>query len=167
MSSGSIIRVALICAVLGGCQKSIRPPEELNWAIGTWHGTRRAAEDNQRVPMTARVESVPGGQMERLQVELSPRPYVGFTLRSRDPATGRWTMVYANSTRQTIGRLEGRLEPKRSTWESASPDGSHGSRFVSEQLDANHWRRTQFVSEDGGKTWKTLFTDELERDANM
>jgi hypothetical protein len=73
-------------------------------------------------------------------------------------------MIYANSTRPTIGRLQGELESNRSTWESITADLSHGSRFVSEQLDANHWRRTQFVSEDGGKTWKVLFTDELERD---
>ena len=73
-------------------------------------------------------------------------------------------MIYANSTRPNIGRLEGKLEGNRSTWESIAPDKSHGSRFLSEQLDANHWRRTQFVSEDGGKTWKVLFTDELGRD---
>ena len=76
----------------------------------------------------------------------------------------RWTMIYANSTRQTIGRLNGKLEEKRSIWESAGADGSHASRFVSEQLDLNHWRRIQLVSEDTGKTWKILFTDELERD---
>jgi hypothetical protein len=164
MKSGSIIRAALIWTVFAGCQKSIPPTEELNWAIGTWHGKRQAAEDGKNVPMTVRVEQVPGGQVERLQVDLTPRPYIGFTLRSRDPASGRWTMIYANSTRQTIGRLDGKLEAKRSTWESVGPDGSHASRFVSEQLDANHWRRTQFVSEDAGKTWKTLFRDELERD---
>ena len=114
--------------------------------------------------MTVRVETVAGGQVERLQVDLTPRPYVGFTLRSRDSASGRWTMIYANSTRQTIGRLDGKLREKRSIWESAGPDASHGSRLVSEQLDQNHWRRIQLVSEDAGKTWKTLFTDELERD---
>src|SRR5256885_7809409 len=49
-----------------------------------------------------------------------------------------------------------------STWESSS--AAHGSRFISERLDPNHWRRTQFISEDAGKTWKLLFTDDLERD---
>jgi hypothetical protein len=164
MKCGSIITVALILVVLAGCQKPIHPTEELNWAIGTWHGTRRAADDGRDVPMDVRVETVAGGQIERLQVDLTPQPYVGFTLRSRDPASGRWTMIYANSTRQTIGRLDGKLREKRSIWESAGADGSHGSRFVSEQLDSNHWRRIQLVSEDAGKTWKILFTDELERD---
>lgn len=140
-------------------------PDDLTWALGTWHGTRRAEGDGKSVPMTVRVEEIGGGQVERLQVELTPRPYVGFTLRYRDPANGRWTMIYANSTRQTIGRLEGKLETKRSTWESNSPGQAHASRFVSELVDANHWRRIQYISEDAGKTWKVLFTDELERDA--
>ena len=107
--------------------------------------------------MTVHVEAFEGGQIERLQVELTPKPYVGFTLRSRD-AAGEWMMIYANSTRQTIGRLSGKLEGNRSIWES-----NRGSRFVSEKLDATHWRRTQFTSEDSGKTWKTLFVDELQR----
>jgi len=164
MTSRSITKAFVSLVLCVGCQKSISPPDEFNWAIGTWHGTRVAADDGKEVPMTVRVENVSSAQIERLQVELMGRPYLGFTVRSRDPASGRWTMIYTNSTRQTIGRLAGTLEPKRSTWESMNADTSHGSRFVSEQLDPNHWRRTQFVSEDGGKTWKTLFTDNLERD---
>lgn len=166
MKGTLIIRSALVCVLFAGCHKSTASSEELSWAVGTWHGTRRAAEDGKAVPMTVRIEEVPDGQVERLQVELAPRPYVGFTLRIHDAASGRWTMIYANSTRQNIGRLEGKLEGKRSTWESVAPDRSHGSRFVSEQVDATHWRRNQFVSEDAGKTWKILFTDELERDAS-
>ena len=111
--------------------------------------------------MTVKVESLGHGQIERLQVELSSRPYVGFTVRERD-TNGRWIMIYANSTRQSIGRLQGTFDANRSTWESSS--AAHGSRFISERLDPNHWRRTQFISEDAGKTWKLLFTDDLERD---
>lgn len=166
MKGSWVIGIALVCVLFAGCHRSSSRLEELNWAIGTWHGVRRTAEDEKDVPMTVRVEQIPDGQVERLQVELAPRPYVGFTLRSRDPASGRWTMIYANSTRKNIGRLDGTLEAKRSTWESVTADKSQGSRFVSQQLDATHWRRTQFVSEDAGKTWKTLFTDELERDTS-
>jgi hypothetical protein len=145
-------RAALVLMLLAGCQRSVTSSGELSWAIGTWHGARRAADDEHDVPMTVRVERLTDGQVERLQVELTPRPYVGFTIRSRD-AAGQWTMIYANSTRPNIGRLLGKLEGNRSTWESITSGPSHGSRFVSEQLDANHWRRTQFVSDDSGKTW--------------
>ncbi len=37
------------------------------------------------------------------------------------------------------------------------------SRVEIERVDANRWRRTQRVSEDGGTTWSVSFTDELER----
>jgi hypothetical protein len=158
-----ILTIALVCPLVDDCFATSPAPDDLTWALGTWHGSRRAEDDGQSFPMKVRVEPVADGQVERLQVELSPRPYVGFTLRYRDAASGRWTMIYANSTRETIGRLEGNLEGKRSTWESKA--AGHGSRFVSEQIDASHWRRIQYVSEDAGKTWKVLFTDELERDA--
>jgi len=162
MKKQIILGVVSALLLSTGCQPSTKTLDELDWALGTWHGSRRAAEDGLDVPMTVRVERLDCGQIERLQVESSPRPYVGFTIRSRD-ASGRWTMIYANSTRPSIGRLQGTFENKRSKWESIAPDQKHASRFVSEQIDANHWHRTQFVSEDGGKTWKTLFTDALER----
>ena len=150
---------SLLFASLTGCHRNAN--SDLDWTVGTWHGTRTAADDGQAVSMTVKVESLAAGQIERLQVELSTRPYVGVTVRERD-ANGRWVMIYANSTRQSIGRLQGRFEGDRSTWESGS--GQHGSRFVSERRDPNHWRRLQYNSEDAGKTWKLLFTDELERD---
>jgi hypothetical protein len=149
----------LFVLALAGCSKSTK--SDLDWTIGTWHGTRTAADDGKAVPMTVKVEALATGQIERLQIELAARPYVGFTVRQPDDH-GRWTMIYANSTRQSIGRLQGRFENNRSTWESSS--AAHASRFISERLDPNHWRRTQFNSEDGGKTWKLLFTDDLERD---
>jgi hypothetical protein len=92
--------------------------------------------------------------------------FAGRTLAPEESRTLSLIVITAgnNSTRPNIGRLQGKLEGNRSTWESIAPDKSHGSRFLSEQLDATHWRRTQFVSEDGGKTWKVLFADELERD---
>ena len=153
-----------LCFLVPGCGQKFFPGDELSWAVGDWHGTRTAADDGKANSMVVRVESLATGQVERLQVEGTSRPYVGFTLRSRDPASGKWMMIYANSTRPSIGRLDGKLEDKQSTWESMK-EGVHGSRFVSEQIDAMHWKRTQFVSEDGGKSWKTLFTDDLERDA--
>jgi hypothetical protein len=153
--------VLLLLCSFAACQKSTR--SALDWSTGTWHGTRTGADDGKAVPLTVRVEQLGSGQVERLQVELTPRPYVGFTIRERD-AAGRWTMIYANSTRQSIGRLAGRFEGGRSIWESMTTSGPHGSRFISERLDPNHWRRTQFTSDDAGKTWKLLFSDELERD---
>jgi hypothetical protein len=140
------------------------PAPSLDWAIGHWHGVRREEGTKDERPLTVSVEKLPGmgGQMERLQVDLTARGYVGFTVRAVD-GNGRWTMFYANSTRSGISRLEGAIEGARSTWESIHKDGT-GSRFVSERRDADHWKRTQYRSAHNGKTWSVLFTDELERD---
>jgi hypothetical protein len=112
------------------------------------------------------VEPLPGGTglIERLEVSEEDPPYVGFAVRLLDPVSRRWMMLYANSTRTTIARLEGEIEGRRSTWRSVTPGRTRESRTVSEPIDADRWRRTQYVSEDAGAHWQVLFTDELERD---
>jgi hypothetical protein len=116
--------------------------------------------------MTVHVESLPDGpgQVERLQVQLGDSSYVGFTVRVPSGKDGRWIMVYANSSRETFGRLEGEVAVGRVTWRSVTPGRKREGRTSIERLDADRWRRTHEVSEDGGKTWRVLFTDELQRD---
>jgi hypothetical protein len=161
MRKSFAVALLFLFSLAAGCHKSTK--SALDWSIGTWHGTRTGADDGKAIPMIVKVEELGSGQVERLQVESTPRPYVGFTVRERGTA-GDWTMIYANSTRQSIGRLAGRFEGNRSIWESMTSSGPHGSRFISERLDPTHWRRTQFTSDDTGKTGKLLFSDELERD---
>jgi len=50
------------------------------------------------------------------------------------------------------------------TWRSVTPGRARESGSIVERLDTNHWRRTQRVSDDGGRTWRVLFVDEMERD---
>lgn len=94
----------------------------------------------------------------------------------RRPAAGRRTRALlavvaiafaANSTRETISRLAGAVDADRSTWTSDDSSAPrHLSRVISERLEKGRWRRSNFVSEDGGETWRLLFTDELERGAS-
>src|SRR2546423_3973039 len=56
----------LLIASLAGCHRSAA---DLDWTMGTWHGTRTAANDDQAVPMTVKVDPLANGQIERLQVE--------------------------------------------------------------------------------------------------
>lgn len=163
-------KVPAFCILSGLCLFSGHgihkaPPKSLDWAIGRWHGVRREEATKDERPLAVTVEKLPGksGQMERLQVDLSGRAYVGFTVRAVD-GRGHWTMFYANSTRSGISHLEGEIDGMRSTWESRNKEKATGSRFVSEKMDADHWKRIQYISDDSGKTWKVLFTDELERD---
>jgi hypothetical protein len=148
------------------CGGPVAPPPSLDWLLGEWHGVRRDGSDGSEAPMTVHVESLSGGpgQIERLQVLTDGAPYVGFSVRLPLGPDGPWLMRYANSTRETFARLEGEVDTGKVTWRSVTPGRTRESRTVIERLDADRWRRTHRVSEDGGKTWRILFTDELERD---
>ncbi len=158
--------------VLWGCGTPDPPagasPDPMAWTVGTWHGTRTAADDGRTDSMTVRVEPLPSGtgQLECLQVWLEGAPYTGFTLRAPDAENGSWTMVYVNSSRRTFARLVATFEGTTSTWRSVTPGRKRESKLVAERTDTDHWRKTQYTSEDGGTTWRVLFTDELERDGD-
>lgn len=164
------LRVLWWCFVLGlllvmGCRGGSQPPPTLDWMQGDWHGVRRDGADGSEAPITVHVVSLGGGpeHVERLQVQADGAPYVGFAVRSPSDPAGRWLMLYANSTRDSFSRLEGVVERDRVIWQSVTPGRTRESQVVMERLDTNRWRRTNRVSEDGGRTWRVLFTDDLER----
>jgi hypothetical protein len=162
----SVRLLAIGIAALAACAGPDAGSESLDWTVGTWHGIRRDGADGTEAPMTLLVEALPGGHgvVERIQVEGGGTPYVGFGVRHFDPASRQWTQLYANASRPTFARLEGTVDGDRSTWNSVTAGPGRSSRLVAERLGADRWRRTQQVSEDGGRTWRVLFTDELERD---
>jgi hypothetical protein len=157
----------LLVAALAACQSAAVDADPMGWTVGTWRGTRRAADGSSAEPMKLRVEPLPSGagQIECLRVEGASGPYVGFAVRMPDPDTGRWTMVYANSAQRAFARLVADRAEALDSWTSTTAAPGHGSRLTFERIDDDHWRRTQQVSEDAGRTWTVLFTDELERDA--
>jgi len=157
-------------AALAGCTTPVGGAADaaatFDWTLGNWHGVRRAAADGSTAAMIVRVEPLADGigQTEILRVEGTggAAPYIGFSVRSFDVARARWSMTYVNSPERAFARLLGEVEGVRATWTSIT--SAHGSRLVSERLDDGRWRRQQFTSADGGRTWTLLFTDELERD---
>ena len=163
MRHASILSVLLF---LAGCASVPAPAESFDWAVGDWAGERISDDGATRNPMSIKVEPLPGGtgQIERMQVELQPRPYFSVSVRDRDQKSGRWIMVYTNASRPRISRLEGTAEGAGKVSFLSMTD-RRGSRFVSERLENDRWRRTQYVSEDAGRSWKVLFVDELERSA--
>jgi hypothetical protein len=82
-----------------------------------------------------------------------------------DPERERYVSQYVNATRRQFVRLEGAVEGTRSEWKNVTPGRAFESRLVSERVGADGWRRTQYVSEDGGESWRVLWMDELERKA--
>jgi len=158
-------RLALLLLLLSACRGPSPSPPTLDWLLGDWQGVRRDASDGTEAPMTVHVESLSEGrgQVERIQVSGAGTPYVGFAVRVPSDTSGRWLMLYTNMKRETFARLEGRIETDRVTWDSVTPGRTRESRLVMERLDDSRCKRTQRFSEDGGSTWKVMFTDELER----
>jgi hypothetical protein len=143
------------------------PAASLDWMLGDWHGVRRDGSDGSEAPMTSHIASIDAGPGQVERVHVAPEggePYTGFAVRVPAATGGGWVMLYANSARETFARLEGVVATNRVTWRSVTPGRERESGSVVERLDANHWRRTQRVSEDGGRTWRVLFVDELRRD---
>jgi hypothetical protein len=149
---------------LASCQTTGIADDGLQWTVGTWCGVRRGG-DGTVASMTLRVEPTTGGvgQVECLRVDGASGPYVGFAVRMPDPNTGQWTMIYANAAQRAFARLVADRGVLYS-WTSTTAAPGRGSRLVFERSDGDHWRRTQQVSEDAGRTWTVLFTDELVRD---
>lgn len=134
-----------------------------DWAVGEWHGVRRDAEEE--APMRLLVQELPGspGIFERLEVTIEPQPYVGVSVLVPDSESGRWVKLYTNDVRPKVARLEGTLDGDVLVLRSVSPDRRRESRLTAERLGNDRWRRTQEISEDRGKTWRLLFTDDLSR----
>jgi hypothetical protein len=145
------------------------PPTEraFDWTLGTWEGVRRDGADGSQAPMTMRVEAILGGagQIRELEVRHSGGVYRGLSVVAFEREAGRWVEQYVNDVHGRFVRLEGEPEDgsARSVWRSVAPERRRESRLVSERLGPDRWRRTQSVSEDGGATWRVLWTDELER----
>jgi hypothetical protein len=170
--------LALVAALgLAASCRTMAPPgaEEsvthgpFDWTLGDWRGVRRDGADGSAAPLSVRVEPIlaGAGQIESLVVEPNGEvgAYRGFAVQALEPATGRWSRRYVNSTSGRFVPLEGEVDGERSTWTVSAPDRLRESRLVSERVPPDGWRRTMRVSEDGGATWRVLWMDELERAA--
>ncbi|MEM7051642.1 MAG: hypothetical protein AAF604_18380 [Acidobacteriota bacterium] len=137
-----------------------------DWTLGTWEGVRRDAADGSEEAMTLRVEPILGGagQQRHLEVRLDDRVYRGYSVQLFDHRLGKWVRQYANQVRGRFTRLEGEIEADgRSVWRGAARERTRESRLTSERLGTDRWRRTMAVSDDDGKSWRGLWTDELRR----
>lgn len=137
----------------------------LHWTLGAWEGVRRDGADGTEAPMTCRVEAILGGAgfAEHLEVRHDKGVYRGYAVAALDRDAGRWVRQYVNDVKGRFVRQEGSPDGDRITWRSVSPERKQESRMVSERIGAEGWRRTQSYSDDGGKTWKVRFVDELRR----
>jgi hypothetical protein len=156
-----------LLAVLAGCQAGPRfEPPALARATGTWSGVRRAAADGSVAPVQLRVESYPGfdGQFRWIEVSADGAPYRGAATQHFDAGAQRWTRLYANRAGRRFARYQAiEIGDRHSVWQSIPRRRGPLSRLRSEHRMDGLWRRAMSVSEDGGRTWRELWVDELRR----
>ncbi len=138
----------------------------LDWTIGRWEGVRRDAASGRETPMMMLVRPILGrtGQTRELEIGSGDDVYRGFAVQVWDAERSVWIRRYTNTGRGWFSLLEGVVESgERSTFRGASPGRKRESRLTSERSGRDGWRRTMAVSEDGGRTWRDLWADELTR----
>ena len=148
-----------------GASQKREDADVLTWITGEWEGTRFEPKTGDRAPFTTEIVDILGGAGEEEQLAIPSRggTYRGLYVQVFDPKLQKSVMMYVNNTRREFARLEGTAGSDRAEWQSTSYRGTHRSRLLYERRDRRSWRRTQFVSEDEGRTWTTLFVDELRR----
>ena len=140
-------------------------PDPLAWMTGRWEGTRTETATGHADRLHCEIRTVLGGAgiEESIEVDEGSPHYHGLYLEVSEPKEGKSVVVYVNARRRNFSRLEGTSSADGGEWTSVTAVPPHGSRFRIERTGRDSWRRTQLVSEDGGKTWNTLFVDEAHR----
>jgi hypothetical protein len=148
-----------------GASQKREGADALSWTVGKWEGTRFEPKTGDRAPFTTEIVSILGGVGEEEQLAIPSRggTYRGLYVQVFDPKLQKSVMMYVNNTRREFARLEGTAASDRAEWQSTTSPGKRRSRLLYERRDSSSWRRTQFVSEDEGRTWTALFVDELRR----
>lgn len=138
-----------------------------DWTVGSWKGVRRDGADGSEAEMSMTVETILGGegQIRRIAIAGGEEVYHGFAVQVPDRERGVWVRRYVNRGRGSFSSLEGRPDGEGSTWTSVTPGRRRESRLVSRREGADGWTRTMSVSEDGGKSWRIFWIDELRRAA--
>ncbi|MGE3175034.1 MAG: hypothetical protein AB7O97_20570 [Planctomycetota bacterium] len=154
---------------LAACAAAPPPSTVLDWTLGEWRGTRSSGGEPETAPAERRdlqvtvTRTAGGAHVERLQVALDDGAYVGVAVRTPLGDGDRWEVLYANDARARIARLEGRRDGDTLTVATADRSAARQTRMVWRRRGDDGWLRTQRLSEDGGRSWRVLFCDELRR----
>lgn len=137
----------------------------LDWTLGDWNGHRKDGISGAEYPITIRVHSVLGGAgiTEEMEVVHGTDTYRAFSITAFEKSRSCWVMHYLNKPTGESIPMEGVIEGTSITWKSVNPMRIRESKLVYEHNGKADWKRTQYMSEDAGKTWIVVFTDTLAR----
>lgn len=131
--------------------------------MGDWVGIRTDAKDGRSFPIKITVRPILGGDgfTEEIEVQTGSKPYFGFSASAFCAIEGVWIMNYVNRSTGKFVKMQGDFADGSAVWNSIDAERLRESRLCYERSDGA-WTRTQMASEDGGATWFTIFTDELQ-----
>lgn len=143
----------------------VAAPPPIEGAEEVWVGVRRHGVGGSEAPMTLLVRAILGGAGRVEEVEVRDEGAIdrAFSVESFDDEAKVWVRQHASSTRGTFVRLQGTKDGGRAIWCSAADDPKRALELELAWPEPGRWVRTQSVSEDGGRTWRVLWIDELWR----
>jgi hypothetical protein len=142
------------------------------WDMQNRRLAKRLANSHEWIeyPSTAECQPMPGGigNQDVVRTDFYPN-FVGLTFRIYDPKTRLWALYWIDNRNDYHGKLEapviGSFHGSVGVFEG--PDDFNGKpivvRYTWTVLDHDHLHWEQAFSLDGGKTWETNFTNDLER----
>ena len=159
-----VLTLALCCALLvvpsAGAQADAKPARpcsspayrQFDFWIGDWD-VRRVGND-ERPPAHNRISSVQGGCVILEEYD-TPGGYTGISISYYDSAAGRWSQTWMDNQGVPILHSGGVRDGSMVLVDD--PSGSSINRTTwTPQKDGTvrqHWEK----SDDGGKSWSTLF----------
>ncbi|HLJ86697.1 MAG TPA: hypothetical protein VKZ53_07725 [Candidatus Angelobacter sp.] len=134
-----------------------------SWSVHNRYLAERLKGSGQWIEFSARSEVQPllqgAGNIDRYAASRNGESFEGITLRLFNPATGEWSIYWADTVRPGIllppmaGRFHGDLGEFFGEEEVAGRKVSCRFHWLRANPDAPRWE--QAFSSDGGKTWET------------
>ena len=116
--------------------------------------------------MKLSVKSILGGAglLEEMEITHPKSTYRAVAVTVFEKERNSWVMHYLNETTGKDIAMTFREEGDSFFWQVSRPGEPRQSKLGwFKDSGEKDWRRSQLVSEDGGKTWATIFVDFLSK----
>lgn len=147
---------------------------DFDFNVGVWHThIRRLAhpftgsKDATEMNGTVTVRKVWGGraQLEEIEADGPKGHWQGATLFLYNPQSRQWSQTFFDSSAPTLSSMVGGFDHGRGELYSQDTYGGRAMlvRGTWSDIAPNSHRYEEAYSQDGGRTWETIFSAQLER----